>query len=88
MCVAIETQESSSPKEHWPLWSCSSFMYFWFFWGRVLWGISHEKRGKLRQTDFSMGYWDALEVVFNPGRSLAVGLVIGVPLGMSPEEDV
>lgn len=61
-------------------------MYLWFFWGRVLWGISREKRGKLRQAAFSMGCWDELEVVFDPGRSLALGLVIGTPLGMSPKE--
>lgn len=54
--------------------------------GQNLWRSSHEKRGKLRQAAFSVGCWDVLEVAFNPGRSLAVGLVTGVPLLMSPEE--
>lgn len=52
--VAVEIQGSSSPEEHCPLLSCSSLMYLWFFWGSVLWGLSCEKMGELRQTAFSM----------------------------------
>lgn len=41
MCMSIEIQESPNPKEHWTLWSCSSFKYLWLLWdstvGNVMW---------------------------------------------------
>lgn len=64
-------------------------MYLWFFWGRVLWGLSCEKMGKLRQAAFSMGCWDESEAVSDPGMSLPVNLVMAgivTPLWKSPEE--
>lgn len=86
---AIEIQGSSSPKEHWPLLSCSWLMHLWFFWGSVLWGLSWEKRGKLRQAAFSIGCWDDLEAALDPGMCLPVSLVVAgivTSLWMSPEE--
>lgn len=87
--VAVEIQGSSSPKEHCPLLSCSLLMNLWFFWGSVLWGLSCEQMGKLRQAAFSMGCWDQLEAVIDPGMSLPVALVVAgivTSLWMSPEE--